>query len=118
LASKALSPFLGSNVIVNLFVPPVIMPLLTLAKRCKAFIPLLAAPASLLLSQGEAKAILNFNIFESGGSVIVRTSGSVALPNSFGAGDSGDAGIWGPSLGIVSTGQASPVSNSIFFLKF
>ena len=93
------------------------MQLRILAKRCKPFTPLLAAPAALLLSQGEAKAILNFNIFESGGSVIVRTSGSVALPNSFGAGDSGDAGIWGPSVGIVSTGQASPVSNSIFFFK-
>jgi hypothetical protein len=78
---------------------------------------LLAAPAALLLSQGEAKAILNFNIFESGGSVIVRTRGSVALPNSFGAGDSSDVGIWGPSLGIVSTGQGSPESNSIFFFK-
>ena len=88
------------------------------AKRCKPFTPLLAAPAALLLSQGEAKAILNFNIFESGGNVIVRTSGSVALPNSFVAGDTTDAGIWGPSVGIVSTGQASPVNNSILFLKF
>jgi len=93
------------------------MKLRTLAKRCKPFTPLLAAPAALLLSQGEAKAILNFNIFESGGNVIIRTSGSVALPNSFGAGDTTSGGIWGPSLGVVSTGNASPVSNSILFFK-
>jgi hypothetical protein len=93
------------------------MQLRILAKRCKPFIPLLAAPAALLLSQGEAKAILNFNIFESGGNVIIRTSGSVALPNSFGAGDTTSAGFWGPSFGAVLTGNASPVSNSILFFK-
>jgi hypothetical protein len=47
------------------------MQLCTLSKRCKPFTLLLAAPAALLLSQGDAKAILNFNIFESGGNVIV-----------------------------------------------
>jgi hypothetical protein len=40
---------------------------------------LLAAPAALLLSQGEAKAILTYNIFESGGNVVVQTSGSLDL---------------------------------------
>jgi hypothetical protein len=78
---------------------------------------LLAAPAALLLSQGEAKAVLNFNIFESGGNVIVRTSGSVDLPKSFAALDNSNSGIWGPSLGAVSTGQASPVIGSILFFK-
>jgi len=117
LASIALSPFLGGNIIKKLLVPTVIKLLRTIAKRCKAFTPLLAAPAALLLSQGEAKAILNFNIFESGGSVIVRTSGSVALPNSFGAGVNPDAGVWGPTIGQISTGNASPVSNSLLFFK-
>jgi len=40
---------------------------------------LLAAPAALLLSQGEAKAVLTFNIFESAGNVVVQTSGSLDL---------------------------------------
>ncbi len=59
------------------------MPLRTLAKRCKRFTPLLATPAALLLSQGQAKAVLTYNIFESGGNVVVRASGSLNLPNSF-----------------------------------
>ena len=93
------------------------MLLRTLAQRCRRLSPLLAAPAALLMTQGQAKAILNFNIFESGGNVIVRTSGSVALPNSFDAGSSTVPGIWYPSLGLVATGQASPVANSIFLFK-
>ncbi len=55
------------------------MPLRTLAKRCSRFTPLLAAPAALLLSQGEAKAVLTYNIFESAGNVVVQTSGSINL---------------------------------------
>jgi hypothetical protein len=38
---------------------------------------LLAAPAALLLSQGQAKAVLTYNIFESAGNVVVQTSGSL-----------------------------------------
>ena len=53
------------------------MPLLTLAKRCKRLSPLLAAPAALLLAQGQAKAVLTYNIFESAGNVVVQTSGSL-----------------------------------------
>jgi len=56
------------------------MPLRTLANHCKRLTPLLAAPAALLLSQGQAKAILTYNIFESGGNVVVQTSGSLNLP--------------------------------------
>jgi MYXO-CTERM domain-containing protein len=55
------------------------MPLRTLAKRCKRSTPLLAAPAALLLIQGEARAILTYNIFESAGNVVVQTSGSLDL---------------------------------------
>lgn len=42
-------------------------------------IPLLATPAALLLSQGQAKAVLVYNIFESAPNVIMQTSGSLNL---------------------------------------
>jgi hypothetical protein len=32
------------------------------ARRCKRLAPLLAAPAALLLNQGQAKAVLTYNI--------------------------------------------------------
>jgi hypothetical protein len=38
---------------------------------------LLAVPAALLLSQGQAKAVLTYNIFESAGNVVVQMSGSL-----------------------------------------
>jgi len=57
----------------------VVTPLRILAKRCKRLSPLLAAPAALLLTQGEAKAILTYNIFESAGNVVVQASGSLDL---------------------------------------
>jgi hypothetical protein len=57
----------------------VVIPLRTLAKHSKRFTPLLAAPAALLLSQGQAKAVLAYNIFESAGNVVVQTSGSLDL---------------------------------------
>lgn len=43
--------------------------------------PLLAAPAALLLNPGRADAILTYNIFEDGGNVVVQTSGSLVLPS-------------------------------------
>jgi hypothetical protein len=55
------------------------MQLRLLAQRCKRRTPLLAAPTALLLSQGQAKAILTYNIFESAGNVVVQTSGSLDL---------------------------------------
>ena len=61
------------------------MPLRTLAKRCKRLTPLLAAPAALLLTQGEAKAILTYYIFENAGNVEVQAVGSLILPNSAGS---------------------------------
>jgi hypothetical protein len=48
-------------------------------QHCKHIAPLLAAPAALLLVQGQAKAVLTYNIFESAGAVIVQTSGSLDL---------------------------------------
>ena len=56
-----------------------VTPLRTLAKRCRRLSPILAAPAALLLTQGEAKAILTYYIFESAGNVVVQTSGSLNL---------------------------------------
>jgi hypothetical protein len=50
-----------------------------LLQRCNCFSPLMALPAALLLIQGQAKAILTYNIFESGGNVVVQTSGSLDL---------------------------------------
>jgi hypothetical protein len=44
----------------------------------KRFAPLLAAPAALLLSQGQAKAILNVNIFDDGPDLKIIVSGSLA----------------------------------------
>ena len=55
------------------------MPPRSLAKHCKRLIPLLSAPAALLLMEGQAKAVLTYNIFESGGNVVVQTSGSLNL---------------------------------------
>lgn len=49
------------------------------AQKGKYLIPLLAAPAALLLSQGQAKAVLVYNIFESAPNVIMQTSGSLNL---------------------------------------
>jgi len=63
----------------NLLAPAVVTPLRTLAKRCGRLSPLLAAPAALLLIQGEAKAILTYNIYESAGNVVVQASGSLDL---------------------------------------
>jgi len=56
----------------------------TLAQRCRRLSPLLAAPAALLLTQGEAKAILTYYIFENAGNVEVQAVGSLILPNSSG----------------------------------
>ena len=56
-----------------------VIPLRTIAKHCKRFTLLLAAPAALLLSQEQAKAVLTYNFFESAGNVIVQTSGRLNL---------------------------------------
>lgn len=57
------------------------MPFRTLAQRCKRLTPLLAAPAALLLNQGQAKAVLTYYIFENAGNVEVQAVGSLILPN-------------------------------------
>ena len=70
----------GGNIYANLHAHAVITTLRTLAQHCKRLSPLLAAPAALLLSQAPAKAILTYNIFESGSNVVIQTSGSLNLP--------------------------------------
>jgi hypothetical protein len=49
-----------------------------LFQRCKHIAPLLAAPASLLLLQGQAKAILTFEILQTGSNVTINASGSIS----------------------------------------
>ena len=52
-----------------------------LAKRCKRLAPLLLAPAAVVLGPGQAKAILNVNIFESGPNLKITVTGSIAPGN-------------------------------------
>jgi len=51
----------------------------TLSQRFQRFSPLLAATAALLLSQGQAKALMTYDIYESAGNVVVQASGSLDL---------------------------------------
>ena len=51
----------------------------TLSQRFPRFSPLLAATAALLLSQGQAKALMTYDIYESAGNVVVQASGSLDL---------------------------------------
>jgi hypothetical protein len=104
----------GGIVAANLLAPAVIMTLRTLAQRCKLFTPLLAAPAALLLSQGQAKAVLTYNIFESGGNVVVQTNGSLNLT---GATPIGNAACGVPgglisSFAVICTGPK--VTSSVY----
>ena len=86
------------------------MPLRTLAKRCSRFTPLLAAPAALLLTQGQAKAVLTYNIFESGGNVVVQTSGSLNLTGATqnGSGECPSDGAIVSFVGLICTGTYVP----------
>jgi hypothetical protein len=100
----------------------VIKSLLQLGQNRKRFIPLLSASGALLLSQGQAKADLTYNIFESSGNVVAQTSGSLNLAGATpsGQGDCGSDGLiisieavicTGPGLEIpfyqISSGPAS-----------
>jgi hypothetical protein len=91
------------------------MLLRTLAKRCRRLSPLLAAPAALLLTQGEAKAILTYYIFENAGNVEVQAVGSLNLPNSFGTSSSictSDPGGYIESgIALICTGPERSVYN-------
>ena len=69
----------GSIVAAKLLTNALTVQLCTFAQHCKRLTPLLAAPAALLLGQGDAKAVLTYNIFESAGNVVVQTSGKLNL---------------------------------------
>jgi MYXO-CTERM domain-containing protein len=92
------------------------MPLRTPAHHSKRLSSLLAAPAVLLLSQGQAQAILTYNIFESAGNVVVQTNGSLNLTGvtpigTFICGGVGSYnGVLYSDLAYVCTGPANPVS--------
>ena len=98
---------LGGTLSANLFAPAAVMPLLTLAKRCRRLSPLLAAPAALLLTQGEAKAVLTYNIFESAGNVVAQANGSLNLTGAETLGTSigcENEGIINSSIAVICTG--------------
>ncbi len=82
-------------------------PLRTLGKRLQRFSPLLVAPAALLLSQGQAKAVLTYNIFESAGNVVVETNGSLNLTGAETLGNSigcDNAGLILSTSAVICTG--------------
>ena len=84
-----------------------VTPLRTLAQRCRRLSPLLAAPAALLLTQGEAKAILTYYIFENAGNLEVQAVGSLILPSSFSSNSAlcdGDGGI-ASGYAVICTGN-------------
>jgi hypothetical protein len=85
-----------------------------LPKLCKSLIPLLAAPAALLLSQGQAKAILTCNIFKSGGNVVAQTSGSLNLIGAKQIGTQGCSfsGLITSTFAIICSGPASAAPGS------
>jgi MYXO-CTERM domain-containing protein len=86
------------------------MPLRTPAHHSKRLSSLLAAPAVLLLSQGQAQAILTYNIFESAGNVVVQTNGSLDLTGLTPIGTSacGANGGLMSDFAIVCTGPPNP----------
>ena len=102
----------GGIVYANLHAHAVITPLRTLAKRCKRLTPLLAAPAALLLTQGQAKAVLTYNIFESGGNLVLETSGSLNLTITRPATKScGFDGALALTFKVICTGINQPLVN-------
>jgi len=100
------------------------MLLRTLAKRCRRVSLLLAAPAALFLNQGQAKAVLNFNIFQSGADVVIQGSGSINLtgttPGFTGtctnSGGTTSPGIF-PSLAGLSSGNPNPTPCTFYELQ-
>ena len=100
--------FLGGNIWLpqnsSLFRGP---PLRTLGQRFQRFSPLLVAPAALLLSQGQAKAVLTYNIFESAGNVVVETNGSIDLTGAVPmfSGNCGFNGAIAPPVALICTGN-------------
>jgi hypothetical protein len=67
---------------------------------------LVALPAALLLTQGEAKALLTYYISEKAGNVEVQAVGSLLLPNSFSTSECAIApgGLIDSSIAVICTG--------------
>ena len=77
------------------------------AQHCKRFSPFLAASASLLLCQGQAKAVLTYNIFESNGDVVIEANGSLNLPASTSTGKCETNGAIASLVAAICTGPDS-----------
>jgi hypothetical protein len=103
----------GGIVTANLLAHAVTLPLRTLAKHCKRLTPLLAAPAVLLLSQGQAKAVLTYYIFENAGNVEVQAVGSLILPNSSSSNSCGvtPGGLINSSAALICAGPEGNFNN-------
>jgi hypothetical protein len=82
-----------------------------LPKFWKRLAPLLGAPAALLLSQEQAKAVLTYNIFESAGNVIVQASGSLDLTGASPSSEfpCGVNGALNSTIAFVCTGPNLPL---------
>jgi hypothetical protein len=83
-----------------------------LPKFFKRLSPLFAAPAALLLTQGQAKAVLTYSIFESAGNVVVQASGRLDLTGADYLSD-GACGVPGgliSSFAVICTGPNSTSS--------
>jgi hypothetical protein len=75
--------------------------LIQLAHRCRRLSLYLAAPALLLLNQGQARAVLIYNIYESAGDVVVMASGSLDL-----TGATKKVGFWSCQPGVIDSPPA------------
>jgi len=91
----------GGGILCNVLTLPNLTSMPRFAQRHKLLAPLLVAPASLLLLQGQAKAILIFEILQTGSDVTINSSGSISQLSPFllevstfgGAIKANDAGI-------------------------
>ena len=89
----------------NVLTVPKLTPMPRFAQRYNRLAILVAAPTALLLSQGQAKAVLIYNIFESAGNVVVQTSGSLNLPlTSIGSADCRSDGGLLSVFAVICTG--------------
>ena len=80
------------------------------------FSSLLAASAALFAGTGQAKAALSYHIFESGGNVVIKTSGALDLTGALLAGTSscGADGAIATDMALICTGPDAAIpSHSI-----
>jgi MYXO-CTERM domain-containing protein len=79
-------------------------------RRSKRFSLLLTTLAAILLNQGQAQAALTYNIYESGGDVVVQASGTLNLPTSIGSSDCLSNGGISSANAIICTGPVTVVN--------